>query len=359
MNLNLLSIKKWFSNHEKYLFSYKDGYFVLPYLGNSPYAIVESFKKMPFIRHIENKQLLICNNLFASGKIHYQYIDQEMVLLVTAVEYKKNVTFKKVFDNSTTSDHYVFSFVSNIIKNANHNGIYNGKSFNESVWMLIKPQYYVPTKYSAGTNCLHVDLFVNKKWVEDNLYKLNKPALHLFNEFEKSDDKFLVWSELLHNSNLVTDPFRNLMEVYTKDEYGGYLTLKSNCYNFMDRLIKALNNLDSTENSTISNDEQNVIRAEQIICENIFSTFIGIESLSKEVGMSTTKLKIQFKSKYGMAIYQYFQHKQMQYAFQSLKSNNCQIKILANQLGYKNVSKFSNTFRKHFDVLPSEIIKLK
>lgn len=358
--LSLGSVKNWFLKYEKYLFSYKNGYFVLPYLGNSPYTIIESFKHMPFIRHNQTKQQLLCNNIFASGKIHYQEIEQNMMLLVTSIEYKKNVTFKQVYDNSEESNYYIFSFVSNIIKNVNHNGIYDGKQYNSSVWMIIKPQNFVPTHYSAGTNCLHIDLFVSKKWLIENLNK-SKSLLLTFEEFENSNKGFLVWSELLNNSNELIEPFRQAMENHNEGENMGYLKLKGECYNFLDRILKNYNCLQESNNNNINSeniDLENILLAEKLLSENIFSSFMSIETLSKKVGMSSTKLKILFKKRYGMTIFQYYQNKQMQFAFQALKTNQYQVKELALKLGYKNCSKFSSSFRKHFNVLPSELLKL-
>lgn len=350
-------VSNWFDKYEKYLFSYKNGYFVLPVLGNSPYLMIESFIKMPFIRHDKQKQTLHCNNIFASGKIHYQEIEKNMLLMVTTIEYKKNVSFKLVYDRNEIIDYYLFSFVTNDIKDSNHQAIFDGKPYNSSVWMLIKPQNFVPTFYSKGTNCFHVDVFVNKEWLHNNLYKEGNPLSQKLDDFINSENPFMVWPDSMINSDEIISLFKSVIENHSINDNGSYLGLKSECYKFLDKQIKCLKEKECDKINLLTIDEQNVEWAEKILSENILSNFIGIENLSRKVGMSSTKLKILFKEKYGISIYQYFQYKQMQYAFKALKSNSLQIKTLAKELGYQNVSKFSNTFRKHFKILPSELKK--
>jgi len=40
-----------------------------------------------------------------------------------------------------------------------------------------------------------------------------------------------------------------------------------------------------------------------------------------------------------------------------MKTDDLRIKELASQLGYENAGKFSQAFKKHFDMLPSEFLK--
>jgi hypothetical protein len=46
-------INQWFNSFKQYTFFYKDGYFELPYLSNSPDIMVSSIKKYPFTRYVE------------------------------------------------------------------------------------------------------------------------------------------------------------------------------------------------------------------------------------------------------------------------------------------------------------------
>ncbi len=44
-------LKTWFAKFQRYKVTYKNGFFRLSNLANSPYTIVESFDNMPFCKH--------------------------------------------------------------------------------------------------------------------------------------------------------------------------------------------------------------------------------------------------------------------------------------------------------------------
>lgn len=57
------SIKNWLSSFQKYFFYYRDGFYELPYIANSPELIVASFGSMPFVKNYPKKiisQQTIC-----------------------------------------------------------------------------------------------------------------------------------------------------------------------------------------------------------------------------------------------------------------------------------------------------------
>jgi AraC-like DNA-binding protein len=60
---------------------------------------------------------------------------------------------------------------------------------------------------------------------------------------------------------------------------------------------------------------------------------------------------------FGKAIFQYFQEKQMLLARELLKTEDVRVKELAQKFGYENAGKFSQAYKKHFAMLPSEQLK--
>jgi AraC-like DNA-binding protein len=102
-------------------------------------------------------------------------------------------------------------------------------------------------------------------------------------------------------------------------------------------------------------DINRVMQIESLITRDVFSPAPFIPELAKMVNISETKLKNNFKTVFGVPIYQYFQKARMRAARDVLETNKYSIKQVALELGYANLSNFSTAFRKEFGMLPSEL----
>jgi AraC-like DNA-binding protein len=80
-----------------------------------------------------------------------------------------------------------------------------------------------------------------------------------------------------------------------------------------------------------------------------------IDELSRISAMSPTKLKNDFKSTYGLPIYEYYQKNRMLKAKSLLLEGQYSIKEVGMLVGYSNLSHFANTFKREFGILPSEL----
>ncbi|WP_075602767.1 helix-turn-helix domain-containing protein [Saccharicrinis aurantiacus] len=100
----------------------------------------------------------------------------------------------------------------------------------------------------------------------------------------------------------------------------------------------------------------NAIKAK--IVENLETSFT-IDELSKEFGISPTKLKQDFKHLFGKSIYQFYTHARIEEAYRRLKTGNYSVSEIGYDLGYSNLSKFSSMFKKIKGLLPTEVVKAK
>ncbi|MBJ7536375.1 helix-turn-helix transcriptional regulator [Marinomonas transparens] len=80
-----------------------------------------------------------------------------------------------------------------------------------------------------------------------------------------------------------------------------------------------------------------------------------IEQLARASGLNTFKLKTGFKICFGTSIYGLFQQERMQQAMTLLKTQHLPVGVVANRLGYSNVSHFAKAFKKQFNFNPSEV----
>ncbi len=104
------------------------------------------------------------------------------------------------------------------------------------------------------------------------------------------------------------------------------------------------------------NDDETLrlMKVEALLVKNFAAAPPTIDELARISAMSPTKLKNNFKSLYGLPIYEYYQKNRMLKAKSLLVLNKYTIKEVGIMVGYSNLSHFANTFKKEFGFLPSE-----
>lgn len=104
-------------------------------------------------------------------------------------------------------------------------------------------------------------------------------------------------------------------------------------------------------------DLNRIMKARELMVSNLEAKVI-IEHYSKEVGMSLTKFKREFRKVFEMPPYRYLVLQKLNRARLLLSENNYTISEVAGKVGYKNVSKFSQKFKAQFGQLPNEFVKI-
>lgn len=99
------------------------------------------------------------------------------------------------------------------------------------------------------------------------------------------------------------------------------------------------------------------INEARTILEESYHDPPGIKELSKKVGMCETNLKAAFRAHFGTSIFNYLLRLRMEMAQKLLVLTTQSIVEIAFCVGYKNASHFSNTFRRLYNMSPSEFRK--
>lgn len=89
-------------------------------------------------------------------------------------------------------------------------------------------------------------------------------------------------------------------------------------------------------------------KVENSIRSSLFLEFPGIEKLAKENFISVTKLKKDFKNRYGTTIFSYYRKLQMEIADKYLREKIYTKKQVASMLGFVNQSNFLACYRKYY-----------
>lgn len=101
-------------------------------------------------------------------------------------------------------------------------------------------------------------------------------------------------------------------------------------------------------------DLQKLFMISTILKSHLHGVPPSIDTLAREAGMSASKLKRGFKQVFGIPPYQYYLKAKMGEARILLQSKQYAISEVGHILGYSNLSKFSQAFKKEFGMTPRQ-----
>lgn len=352
-------INNWFTHFQKYFFKYKDGFFELSFLDNTPKILVESIQKMPFVSHDDVVQVLSTNNTFMEGVMHYQELEEGLWVVYSEMKYKANVRYKVIYDEFIPCDYYLLNFHVNINEVLNYSIRVQDAVFPSKSWIISKRE---PHKNSLdifnfkNSFSNDISIYFNREWVEKNL---NNDQLFIesrLNEFFNQDLTHIFWPETSGIYDFLIQDIK--ASVHNKGNKGvaNLLKLKMEAIGLLSTFIEKYKTEEIHKNhiEIPNNDRLRILKIEKYICEHLESKFEGIDALADKFSLSPTKLKSDFKLMFGRSIFQYFQEKQMLLAKEILATDDIRVKELAYKFGYENAGKFSQAYKKHFNILPSQ-----
>ncbi|WP_024335981.1 helix-turn-helix transcriptional regulator [Desulfotignum balticum] len=82
-----------------------------------------------------------------------------------------------------------------------------------------------------------------------------------------------------------------------------------------------------------------------------------LNRLCRKTGLNAAKLQAGFRQVYGKSVFDYFREHRMQEAKRILDKAETNVSQTAWQVGYTNVSHFSEAFKKRFGILPKHYLK--
>ncbi|RXJ68909.1 AraC family transcriptional regulator [Halarcobacter ebronensis] len=118
--------------------------------------------------------------------------------------------------------------------------------------------------------------------------------------------------------------------------------------NKLQKIINASSTLDTKKIDSLE-------RAKQIILTE-YSSSLSIKEIAYKSAINECYLKKDFKSYYGMTIYEMLQRHRMEMAKNFLKENYS-VKETALKVGYKHIGNFSKLFTSYFNTTPSNYKK--
>lgn len=348
-------IEKWYLRVKMSLFTYKKGFFVLPYVNSTPQLMWQSLQKMPFIKFTPSLSMSESNTPFLHAKMYYHEVEKNLVIFYNEINYKTNVTFAHHNAKNIPLTYYCLTgFLSDTSDNQLKT-IINDIHFHGQLWILHKPEAVIPHYHFKNSNTKTIIFYFTKEWLMSYLQLYPEGNEKLLYFIESNHQSLGQTYEINQEGKLLIDKAAELMKsplaANRQQLLGNYIIdvmqfFKLHCLEFIkSKDFISLDNVDLLK----------VTKAEQILITNLMIAFPGIPAIAAQVGLSETKLKNNFKQVYQKSIFQYYRDKQMELAKEMLTNNPESIKQIAIKFGYENSSKFSAAFKKQHGYVPSEI----
>jgi AraC-like DNA-binding protein len=349
-------LKYWFEKFRKFKVSYKEGFFHLSNLANSPFTIVESFDKMPFCKHDRENAYITSNTLFLQAQLYYAAVEEGLWIFVSELTFKKNVVMHNVFDESLPVNFNFMNLHYNEKSVTSKSMLINGLALTDKTWSVFKAGNAKTDYHFKGAHEYNITIYFTNEWLAKQARsKINLTGSN-FDRFLKSDNTYLFLPDRDLNSDALYPDFLDLIKQKNDD-------LK--CREMLARITDFFKQFTDKYNVETINDHhfklsdrdrKYIQQTETYLLDNLLHSFPGIENIAQKVGVSPTKLKNDFKIVHNQSLYHYYRFHQMHAAHKLLKEESS-VKKVAALLGYENASKFAAVFKEQFGMQPSSLIK--
>ena len=254
--------------------------------------------------------------------------------------------FKGTFNNESLLElntHFNYSLVLYITGSGDEFFPYQNISPNTLRAYHPHNKYKVIYHSKIELNCIQI---VFKPYFIDNFIKENFP------------DKASEIKNFFKNKNKLYIPHINKLfyDMYNYSETSNpniFFTAK--VYEILSEIYKFI----KTKNNNYKLSNEDIIALNEITnyINEHYNQNISLEILAKIAFMSESKLKKIFKIFHNMSITEYLQRKRISIAEHMLINTNLSIKEISNLVGYTNSSRFSELFKRYYNILPNNYRK--
>ncbi|WP_185154519.1 AraC family transcriptional regulator [Fulvivirga sp. M361] len=298
------------------------------------------------------------SNPFLEGDCHYEELEDGLWILVSDITCKKNISYNLIYDKSLPVEYYTLSLYMNETRRLAPSALINNIVNVDKSWMLHKPGDKAINCHFTGSRSLFFIIYFSQDWLDRNAGNDGIFTSEKLDKWLLSDSGSIYLAKLFNGVNHISEPILKTILNKGKNGVKDLLKLKIQTLELMSAFIEKTSASDSDVKYDVltNTNRRKILKAEKKLSDAIFKGFPGIENLAHDIGISTTKLKNDFKSAYGHSLFRYFQYRQMEAAKDMLsKDPELKIAYVAGMLGYLNPSKFSATFKKCYGYLPSEL----
>ncbi len=220
----------------------------------------------------------------------------------------------------------------------------------EGIWINSSSEQMI-SNYPIGQIFTTVNFVFHKEWFKNYLQLEESSCL---NQVLSKNHCFSIFEKM---PTVILKIVKEIVQIDASNSFAK-IALDNRITEVSSWILKTLEKCVSTDSGLNINkqDLENVVLIHQMLTKNLDKS-LSINTLSREAGMSESKLKILFKQIYGMSIRQYIINYRMEKAYEMLSKEKRQIGEISAALGYANQSQFTQTFKEYFALLPTEVLK--
>lgn len=348
------TLSKYAKQFKQMQLSWSNGFYILPYFGSSPEDLIEGFDYMPFVEVDKKLGTIKSNSMFLEALTYFYKIKDGFWITYGKVNYKKNISYKRIQDNELDSKYYFLSLEITRSSEKKISTLVNGYLYKDYSWLLFKPE--VSNSHSHLSNSLQESCTI---WFDENFiteFLSKDKALK-----DSSLVKFLNAEKKMVLCQAEADFAENISKSIS-DLFAAKVKGKEIKTDIEKLAISILNTFSKTYSTTEENYYltqlnpamiRKMLKAKGILMEYLLrDDFKGIEWLAKKVNISPTSLKQNFKMVFGVSIYKHLKQKKLQYARELLRTTDSDVKEIAFTVGYHNPAKFGTAFKAEFGESP-------
>jgi AraC-like DNA-binding protein len=136
------------------------------------------------------------------------------------------------------------------------------------------------------------------------------------------------------------------------------LRMKAIAYDMLNDLFLAFDPRKDSNSPVFKyqSDIEVIFRIREQLLDHKEMNYPTVDVLAKQAAMSPSKLKTLFRSVFGMSIFEFYQHHWLAYARQLIEGRQFSIAEVGSKIGYNNLSKFAQAYKKQFGYLPHQTL---
>ena len=136
------------------------------------------------------------------------------------------------------------------------------------------------------------------------------------------------------------------------------LRMKAMAYDILTQLFSAFDLRENTNPAALNYhyDIDAVFRIREQLLDIENSAYPTLDVLAKQAAMSPSKFKKVFHAVFGMSAFEFYQYHRLSYARHLIEGRNLAIKEVGLKIGYNNLSKFSQAYKRQFGYLPHQTL---
>lgn len=223
------------------------------------------------------------------------------------------------------------------------NGVFWPSSHISSVWEFPINEWF-----------LNITVSINHEWL---LKTCKRERNNYVDQLIDSDKPFYIFEEITPQMYRLIKEITDIIEMDSHNIVS-YLSLEAKTIGLLAIFFEKVIEQPLTRNiSNISKqDIKKIFKVKDYILNNISETPC-LEKLADMTNLSRSKLHRCFKQVFGKSICTYALHEKLHVAKQMLESQQYNVSEVGYELGYSNLSHFSEAFRKHHGMNPKAFLR--